>query len=60
MTICKEDMVQELVEYELEHLTVSEMVNMIGSFLTLGYSEMDDDALQEQYNRLGASDHAIH
>ena len=60
MTICKEDMVQELVEYELEHLTVSEMVNMIGSFLTLGYSELDDDDLQEQYNRLGASDHAIH
>ena len=60
MTICKDDMIHELVEYDLEHLTVTEMINMIGSFLALGYGELDDDALRERYETLGASDHAIH
>lgn len=60
MTICKDDMISELVEYDLEHLTVTEMINMIGSFLALGYGELDDDALRERYETLGASDHAIH
>ena len=60
MTISKDDMIHELVEYDLEHLTVSDMVSMIGSFLALGYGELDDEALQERYNTLGASDHAIH
>ena len=60
MTICKDDMISELVEYDLEHLTLSEMINMIGTFLSLGYGELDDDALRERYETLGASDHAIH
>lgn len=60
MSISKDEMVQELVEYDLDHLTLTEIVNMIGSFLTLGYSEMDDEALQERYDMLGASDYAIH
>ena len=60
MTICKDDMIHDLVEYDLEHLTVSEMVNMIGWFLALGYAELDDEALQERYDALGASDYAIH
>lgn len=60
MSISAEDMIQELVEYDLDHLTLNEMVNMIGTFLTLSYNELDDEALQERYDRLGASDHAIH
>ena len=60
MSISKDDMIHELVEYDLEHLTVGEMINMIGSFLALGYGELDDEALQERYDTLGASDHAIH
>jgi hypothetical protein len=60
MTISNDDMIQELVEYDLDHLTLNEMVNMIGTFLTLGYGELDDDELQERYDRLGARDHAIH
>lgn len=60
MTISKDDMIHELVEYDLEHLTVSDMVSMIGSFLALGYGELDDEALKDRYDTLGASDHAIH
>lgn len=60
MSISKDDMINELVEYDLEHLTLSEVINMIGTFLSLGYGELDDEALQERYDTLGASDHAIH
>lgn len=60
MSISKDDMINELVEYDLEHLTLSEVINMIGTFLSLGYGELDDEALQERYDTLGAGDHAIH
>ena len=60
MSISKDDMINELVEYDLEHLTMSEVINMIGTFLAVGYGELDDEALQERYDMLGASDHAIH
>jgi hypothetical protein len=60
MTICKDDMIHELVEYDLDHLTIGEIMNMIGTFLAIGYGELDDEVLQERYNTLGASDHAIH
>lgn len=60
MSISKDDMINELVEYDLEHLTMSEVINMIGTFLSLGYGELDDEELQERYDTLGAGDHAIH
>lgn len=60
MSMSKDEMINELVEYDLEHLTLSEVINMIGTFLSLGYGELDDEALQERYDTLGASDHAIH
>jgi len=60
MSISKDDMINELVEYDLDHLTLTEIVNMIGTFLAVGYSELDDEALQKRYDMLGASDHAIH
>ena len=59
MTICKDDMIHELVEYELEHLTVTEMLNMVGTFLAVGYGELDEEDLFRRYKDLGASD-AIH
>lgn len=60
MSISKDDMINEIVEYDLEHLTMSEVINMIGTFLAIGYGELDDEELQERYDTLGASDHAIH
>lgn len=54
-----DDMIQQLVEYDLEHLTVTEMLSMVGTFLAVGYGELDDDDLRDRYNRLGG-DHAIH
>ena len=59
MTICKDDIINELVEYELEHLTVTEMLNMVGTFLAVGYGELDEEDLLRRYKDLGASD-AIH
>lgn len=60
MSISKDDMINELVEYDLEHLTMSEVINMIGTFLAVGYGELDDEALRERYDTLGADYHAIH
>jgi hypothetical protein len=60
MTICKDDIINELVEYELEHLTVTEMLNMVGTFLAVGYGELEEEDLRRRYADLGASDHAIH
>lgn len=54
-----DDMIQQLVEYDLEHLTVTEMLSMVGTFLAVGYGELDDDDLRDRYDRLGG-DHAIH
>jgi hypothetical protein len=59
MTICKDDIINELVEYDLDHLTVTEMLSMVGTFLAAGYGELEDEALRERYADLGAS-HAIH
>lgn len=60
MSISKDDMINELVEYDLEHLTMSEVINMIGTFLAVGYGELDDEALRERYDTLGVDYHAIH
>ncbi len=59
MTICKDDIINELVEYELERLTVTEMLNMVGTFLAVGYGELEEEDLRRRYADLGAS-HAIH
>jgi hypothetical protein len=59
MTICKDDIINELVEYELERLTVTEMLNMVGTFLAVGYGELEEEDLRKRYADLGVS-HAIH
>ena len=60
MTICKDDIINELVEYELEHLTVTEMLSMVGTFLAVGYGELEEEDLRRRYADLGVSIHAIH
>ena len=59
MTICKDDIINELVEYDLERLTVGEMINMVGTFLAVGYDELDEEELLSRYKDLGA-DNASH
>ncbi len=59
MNICKDDIINELVEYDLEHLTVGEMINMVGTFLAVGYGELEEEDLLRRYKDLGA-DNAIH
>lgn len=60
MTTCKDDIINELVEYELEHLTVTEMLSMVGTFLAVGYGELEEEDLRRRYTDLGVSSHAIH
>ena len=60
MTICKDDIINELVEYELEHLTVTEMLSMVGTFLAVGYGELEEEDLQRRYADLGVTSHAVH
>lgn len=60
MTICKDDIINELVEYELEHLTVPEMLNMVGTFLAVGYGELEEEDLRRRYADLGVTSHAFH
>lgn len=59
MNICKDDIINELVEYDLEHLTVGEMINMVGTFLAVGYGELEEEDLLRRYKDLGV-DNAIH
>ena len=60
MTICKDDIINELVEYDLEHLTVTEMINMVGTFLAVGYGELEEEDLRRRYADLGVTSHAVH
>ena len=60
MTICKDDIINELVEYELEHLTVTEMLSMVGTFSAVGYGELEEEDLRRRYGDLGVTSHAVH
>ena len=60
MSISKEQKVSELVERQLETLTLIEAMNIAGGFFTDLLEAMDDDEVDELYTDMGAGRYGIH
>ena len=60
MSISKEQKVSELVERQLETLTLIEAMNIAGSFFTDLLESMDDEEVDELYTDMGAGRYGIH
>jgi len=60
MSISKEQKVSELVERQLETLTLVEAMNIAGGFFTDLLESMDDEEVDELYTDMGAGRYGIH
>ena len=60
MSISKEQKVSELVERQLETLTLIEAMNIAGGFFTDLLEAMDDEEIDELYTDMGAGRNGIH
>jgi hypothetical protein len=60
MSISKEQKIMELVERQLDLLTVTEALNIAGGFFTELLETMDDSEIDELYNDMGAGRHGLH
>ena len=60
MSISKEQKVSELVERQLETLTLIEAMNIAGNFFSDLLESMDDEEVDELYTDMGAGRYAIH
>jgi ATP sulfurylase len=60
MSISKEQKVSELVERQLETLTLIEAMNIAGGFFTDLLESMDDEEVDELYTDMGAGRYGIH
>ena len=60
MSISKEQKISELVERQLETLTLIEAMNLAGSFFTDLLDAMDDEEIDELYTDMGAGRHGLH
>ena len=60
MSISKEQKVSELVERQLETLTLIEAMNIAGSFFTDLLEAMDDEEIDELYIDMGAGRNGLH
>jgi hypothetical protein len=60
MSISKEQKVSELVERQLETLTLIEAMNIAGNFLADLLDSMDDEEIDELYTDMGAGRNGIH
>ena len=60
MSISKEQKVSELVERQLETLTLIEAMNIAGGFFADLLEAMDDDEVDELYTDMGAGRYGIH
>lgn len=60
MSISKEQKILELVERQLDLLTVTEALNIAGGFLTELLESMDDGEIDELYSDMGAGRHGLH
>jgi len=60
MSISKEQKVSELVERQLETLTLIEAMNIAGSFFMDLLEAMDDEEVDELYTDMGAGRYGIH
>ena len=60
MSISKEQKVSELVERQLETLTLIEAMNIAGNFFSDLLDSMDDEEIDELYTDMGAGRNGIH
>ena len=60
MGISKEQKVSELVERQLETLTLIEAMNIAGNFFSDLLDSMDDEEIDELYTDMGAGRNGIH
>lgn len=60
MSISKERKISELVERQLDLLTITEALNIAAGFFTDLLEAMDDGEIDELYTDMGAGRHGIH
>jgi hypothetical protein len=60
MSISKEQKVSELVERQLETLTLIEAMNIAGNFFSDLLDSMADEKIDELYTDMGAGRNGIH
>jgi len=60
MSISKDQKVQELVERQLELLSVTEALNIAGSFFADLFDSMSAEEIDELYTDMGAGRNGIH
>jgi len=60
MRISKEQKIMELVERQLDLLTVTEALNIAGGFFTDLLESMNDAEIDELYNDMGAGRNGLH
>lgn len=60
MSISKEQKINELIERQLETLTITEAMNIAGSFFMDLLDAMDDEEIDELYIDMGAGRHGLH
>jgi ATP sulfurylase len=60
MRISKEQKIMELVERQLDLLTVTEALNIAGGFFTELLESMNDAEIDELYNDMGAGRNGLH
>ena len=60
MRISKEQKIMELVERQLDLLTVTEALNIAGGFFTDLLESMDDAEIDELYSDMGAGRNGLH
>ena len=60
MRISKEQKIMELVERQLDLLTVTEALNIASGFFTDLLESMNDAEIDELYSDMGAGRHGLH
>ena len=60
MSISKERKISELVERQLDLLTITEALNIAAGFFSELLEAMDDGEINELYTDMGAGRHGIH
>ena len=60
MRISKEQKIMELVERQLDLLTITEALNIASGFFTDLLESMNDAEIDELYSDMGAGRHGLH
>ena len=60
MSISKEQKINEIIEHQLETLTITEAMNIAGNFFMDLLDAMDDEEIEELYSDMGAGRYGLH